>query len=294
MPPHSTTMKYLAVDFKITCSNTLVDVVTGLLAAIAGEYGFEAFEDTPQGLTGYIIDNLFNKGDLDNALSTFPIANVSITYTLHSIEEKNWNVEWETAGFKPVKINDVCTIYDARHCDKVNVDVKPLDVFIETERAFGTGTHATTRIMIKAIFSTDLRGKRFLDCGTGTGILGIVASKKGANVVTGYDTDEWCVRNAKHNALINGITNFEVLSGDANVLARADAQYDIVAANINRNVLLADMPSFKDVMSKGSTLLLSGFYDKDVKLIIEKAEALGLHHEKTMTEDGWACVVLRN
>ena len=160
--------------------------------------------------------------------------------------------------------------------------------------AFGTGTHETTRMMVSALLALPLEGMRVLDCGTGTGILSIAALKLGCHEAVGYDIDEWSVDNARHNAVINGVDNrFESLLGDASILNKVEGCFDVVVANINRNILLADMPAFAAKLSPTGTLLLSGFYTADVPLLTEKAESLGLKLSAQKCDNDWCCLVLR-
>jgi ribosomal protein L11 methyltransferase len=170
-----------------------------------------------------------------------------------------------------------------------------MDVVIDAKLAFGTGNHETTRMIVKTMFETEIKGNSVLDCGCGTGILSIVAAKLGAAHVTGYDIDEWSVRNTEHNAELNGVSDdVEVLHGDAHVLTHISGMFNIIIANINRNILLNDMPYFKEVMAADGTLILSGFYEDDVPLLVEKASTLGLLYEGKKTENGWAMIVLKS
>ena len=159
--------------------------------------------------------------------------------------------------------------------------------------AFGTGNHETTRMIVATLLSMNLSLKRVLDCGCGTGILGIVAAKLGAKEVVGYDIDEWSVENTKHNALLNGVSPIEVYHGNASVINHISGLFDIVLANINRNILLDDMKSFRSVMADGSYLILSGFYEEDIPVLLEKAEQLGLKESARRTDNNWACLVLK-
>ena len=153
-------------------------------------------------------------------------------------EYRNWNEQWENEGFEPIVIDGRCIIHDTKHPagDKAP-DSPTLDITIEARQAFGTGTHETTRMIVGELLKMDLKGKRILDCGCGTGILGIVASKCGASEIVAYDIDEWSVENARHNAKLNGVKNMEVLEGDRNVLSHVSGVFDVVLANINRNIL---------------------------------------------------------
>lgn len=282
-------MKYKIADFKIACTPELTQIAKDLLPDLMGEIGFESFEDTPDGLKGYIPADLMDTNSLKQVLDTFPLEGVNITYTLSDTEDKNWNEAWENTGFPPINIDDKVVIYDAR-TGKKPTDDSLINIGIEAKQAFGTGTHETTRMMIGAMLQLSLRGKRVLDCGCGTGILGIAALKLGAEAVVGFDIDEWSVENTQHNAAINEVDNMEVFHGDAHVLSHVSGVFDVVLANINRNILLNDMPTYLEIMNAGSVLIISGFYEEDVKLLDEKANSLGLVKTSQKTDNHWCCL----
>lgn len=282
-------MKYKIADFKIACTPELTQIAKDLLPDLMGEIGFESFEDTPDGLKGYIPADLIDTNSLKQVLETFPVEGVNITYTLSDTEDKNWNEAWENTGFAPINIDNKVMIYDARTGRKPAGD-SLINIGIEAKQAFGTGTHETTRMMIGAMLQLSLKGKRVLDCGCGTGILGIAALKLGAEAVVGFDIDEWSVENTQHNAAINEIDNIEVFHGDAHVLSHVSGVFDVVLANINRNILLNDMPTYLEIMNAGSVLIISGFYEEDVKLLDEKANSLGLVKTNQKTDNHWCCL----
>ena len=157
----------------------------------------------------------------------------------------------------------------------------------------GTGGHETTYMIVSELLDNDINGLQVLDCGCGTGILSIVSAKLGAKNVTGYDIDEWSTENTKHNCIINGITNVSILHGNANVINTLETEFDIVLANINRNILLNDMPQFKHAMRDGAKLILSGFYEKDAEMLINKAEELKLKLDKKKTKNDWCMLVFK-
>lgn len=282
-------MKYKIADIKIACTPELTQIAKDLLPDLMGEVGFESFEDTPDGLKGYIPADLMDTNSLKQVLETFPLEGVNITYTLSDTEDKNWNEAWENTGFAPINIDDKVVIYDARTGKKPAGD-SLINIGIEAKQAFGTGTHETTRMMIGAMLQLSLKGKRVLDCGCGTGILGIAALKLGAEAVVGFDIDEWSVENTQHNAAINEVDNIEVFHGDAHVLSHVSGVFDVVLANINRNILLNDMPTYLEIMNAGSVLIISGFYEEDVKLLDEKAKTLGLVKTSKKTDNNWCCL----
>lgn len=285
-------MKYLVAEFKIECQDGMIQIARDLLTDALGEAGFETFEDTEDGIKGYVQESLFDENAMNDVISNFMLPDVNIKANIQEAEYKNWNEEWEEAGFERININDSITIYDARH-DDGNGIASGISIGIETKQAFGTGTHETTRMIVSTLLNIDLKGKRVLDCGCGTGILGIAASKLGASEVVGYDIDEWSSENAIHNAELNGVGNMKVMLGDASVLKSVEGKFDVVLANINRNILLADMPAFVSVMADESLLILSGFYASDVDLLIEKASSLGLSKIDSKSDSEWTCLVLK-
>ena len=282
-------MKYFEADFTISpYSPDAID----LLADIAGEAGFESFEVTPTGLKGYVQQQLFNPMLLDFGIADFPIECVDITYDIHEAEDRDWNEQWEQEGFEPIVIPPSLVIHDGRHLPD---DSYLTSIEIDARQAFGTGTHETTRMICSTLLELKeqkLAGARVLDCGTGTGILSICALKLGAAEAIGYDIDEWSVDNARHNAVINQVDDhFQSLLGDASILNKVDGTFDLVLANINRNILLSDLPAFREKMSDRALLILSGFYTSDTTMLISKAETLGLTLQKQREDHDWACLV---
>lgn len=292
-------MKYYEVEMTITpCSQDARDI----LSALSAEAGFETFEETSTGLLAYVQQSLFDREALDNAIADFPFEGTQITYKVSEAEDRDWNEQWEQEGFNPIvvkseKVNsEKCiVIHDGRHLPS-DINHQTSDIIsieIDAHLAFGTGTHETTRMICATLLDKDLQGKRILDCGCGTGILGICALKLGAASCVGYDIDEWSADNTRHNAVINHVDDrLTSLCGDSSVLSDYVAEFDVVLANINRNILLADMPRFVCVMAPHSTLILSGFYENDCALLESKAQQLGLKLTATKTDGDWACMVL--
>lgn len=286
-------MKYFEVDFNINPQNSDAN---DLLAAMAGEAGFESFDDNSGTLRGYVQRSLFDETALKSVISNFPIKDICITYQVREVEDHDWNEEWESEGFEPIFIGNDCVIHDTRHLPN---QALPIDITIDAKLAFGTGTHETTRMITDELLSRNVSKCSILDCGCGTGILSFVAAKGGANKVTGYDIDEWSVDNAMHNAEINHIKNFKAYLGNCDLLADNQnlirrGPFDIVIANINRNILLHDMPWFRRVMKEKSTLILSGFYVKDANAIEQRANKLGLKLIRTKEENEWCCCVFQS
>ena len=280
-------MKYFEVEF--TISPYSADAAD-LFASLAGEAGFETFEETETGLKGYVQQSLFDEDALRECIEDFPFEGTSIIYNVREAEDRDWNEQWEQEGFEPIVIADQLVIHDGRHLPEVDSKVQ---IEIDAKLAFGTGTHETTRMICTQLLK--LAKGRVLDCGTGTGILSICALKLGATEAVGYDIDEWSVDNARHNAVINRVDDrFTSLLGDAKILENIDDKFDIVLANINRNILLADMPMFVSKMHEGSLLILSGFYSDDCEILIEKAHSIGLKLVSKTTDHDWACLVLKH
>ncbi len=289
-------MKYLVATFNIEVEADLLEASRDLLADGAAQAGFETFEETEQGMDAYVQKELFDREALDAYIADFPISDAHITYSIQDAEDKDWNQEWEEQGFEPIYVADQVVIYDAKHPELYpDTSNRPdiIEIGIEAKLAFGTGNHETTRMIISQLLQMPIKTKRVLDCGTGTGILGLTASKLGAKEVVGYDIDEWSVENAKHNALLNGVDNMEVLFGNSSVLNHISGVFDVVMANINRNILLDDMRLFRSVMNTDATLILSGFYEEDVPVLLEKANELGLHETARHTDNNWTCLVLK-
>ena len=283
-------MKYYEVNFNIAAPEELMQDARDILSALAGEAGFETFEDTDEGVKGYVQQTLFNEDLLKTLMDDFPLPSCSVSFTMQEAEDKDWNEQWEQQGFEPIVVNDTLVIHDGRHLPS---DIRPqTSIEIDAHLAFGTGTHETTRMMVSQLMSLPLDGKRILDCGTGTGILGIAALKLGASKAVGYDIDEWSADNARHNAVINRVDDrFTSLLGDATILKEVEGTFDVVLANINRNILLADMEAFAKKMAPHSTLLLSGFYQQDIPMLEEKATSLGLTKKAQKHDGDWACLM---
>ena len=297
-------MKYFEVEFTIS---PFSGDASDLLAAMVGEAGFETFEETATGLKGYVQQSLFQEDALRSCIQDFPFEGTSIIYNVREAEDRDWNEQWEQEGFEPIvisrnedggtrnEVSPALVIHDGRHLPEVDSEIS---IEIDAHLAFGTGTHETTRMicaeLISLSHSLTSSPSRVLDCGTGTGILSIAALKLGATLAIGYDIDEWSVDNARHNAVINRVDDrFTSLLGDASVIDTIDGQFDLVLANINRNILLADMPRFVSKMHQGSLLILSGFYTADSPLLIEKAQSLGLSLKSQNQDQDWACLVFQ-
>ena len=271
-------MKYFVANFKIECEAELMQPARELLSAAACEAGFEAFEDTDDGLLGYVQRSVYDKEALDAAIADYMPEGAAVSYAVEEVPDQNWNQGWEDEGFDR---------------EMFAGDDGVMRIFIEARNAFGTGTHQTTRMILRRLLAMDVQGKSVLDCGCGTGILGITASRLGANPVLGYDIDEWSADNAQHNAALNGVENMSVMLGDASVLNNVAECFDVVIANINRNILIADMSAFRAHMKEGAQLILSGFYEADVPMIEAAAKEHGLSLCDVVTDEEWACVLFK-
>ena len=286
VPEIAVYMKYFETEFTILpYSSDASDMV----AALAGEAGYETFEETETGLKGYVQQSLFSEETLREALTDFPFEGVSVSYETREAENRDWNEQWEQEGFEPIVLEKQLVIHDGRHLPEGEF---PVAIEIDAKLAFGTGTHETTRMICATLLETELKDKRILDCGTGTGILSICALKLGAKEAIGYDIDEWSVDNARHNAVINSVDDrFLSLLGDATILNKVEGEFNVVLANINRNILLADLPQFHQKMAPGAILILSGFYTADSGMLIEKAATYGLRLLTQKEDQDWACLV---
>lgn len=262
-------MKYIEADFQITpAGEAAADVLSALLA----DAGFEAFEPTDRGVKGYVQQPLWSEEQVEALTADFPLPGVTIRFTAREASYENWNRNWEEEGFEPILIGKEICVHDTRHPAPRPV---AYDIVINPRMAFGSGTHPTTQMVLGTLLSIDLSGQTVMDAGCGTGVLGILAMKRGANRVVAYDIDEWSTTNAAENFLLNGLTDATILTGDARMV-EGQRGIGLVMANINRNILLADMPAWAATLAPQGRLLVSGFYESDVPLLVEKAAALGL------------------
>ena len=286
-------MKYIEIAFTVTPdSKTARDLVS----ALSGECGVDSLEERDNQLIGYASKDNFDSLLLKTAMEDFPMPDVQVDYTTQEVEDQNWNAIWEANGFDPIDVDGRCIIYDAKQgLDVTRISHEgstPLCVGIEAVQAFGSGTHETTQMIVSSLLDMELKGKRVLDCGCGTGILGIVAAKLGAAEVVGYDIDDWSVRNAHHNAELNGV-EMDIFEGDRHVLTHVSGLFDVILANINRNVLLADMESFVSVLAHNGLMVLSGFYATDIPLLETAANQLGMEVSQVKLRGDWRCLLLQ-
>jgi len=255
-----------------------------IIAALLSEADFESFSDTKNGINGYIPESLFSEEKMKTVLAPLYHSFENLDYFTTAIPDQNWNQEWEK-NFEPIKIDNQCYIRAPFHSKDSHF---AYEIIIEPKMSFGTGHHATTVLMIKMILSLDLQGKRILDMGCGTGVLGILASMKKASWVIGIDVDSWAYQNSLENAQRNKISNLEIKIGNATLLKQES--FDVILANINRNILLQDMELYADTLKIGSQLIMSGFYLNDLTIIKEKAKQLGLTYQNHFENEQWVAV----
>lgn len=267
---------------KITCFPDPNDeIARELLMAELGNAGFESFVETDETIEAYIPSKDFNQEILEtenlkhNDFFRF-------SHTTEIIADQNWNEVWEQNYFEPLLIEEQVLIRAPFH---TTYQEAPFQIIINPKMAFGTGNHETTHLMISAILTMDVKSKKVLDMGCGSGILAIMASMKGASEVTAIDIDEWSFNNTLENAELNGIGNIMVLLGDANLLT--DQSFDLILANIQRNILLQDMVVYRKVLKPGGHLIMSGFYMTDLDAITEKAKELGLSLQSANERSNW-------
>lgn len=276
-------MKYFEVTFHAKpCNETVTDV----LSALCGEIGFESFVECENGVQAYIQQALFDEAALKQLITDFPLPNTTLTYSINEPEDKDWNEEWEKNFFQPIVIGNRCVIHSTFHKDYPKAEY---DIVINPQMAFGTGHHETTSSILGELLDADLKDKSVLDMGCGTSILAILASMRGAKSVTAIDIDDWCVNNSRDNIALNHIDNIHVELGDASLL-NGHQPFDVIIANINRNILLNDMHAYVSCMRPGSELYMSGFYIDDIPAIREKAESLGLKFDHYREKNRWVAV----
>lgn len=276
-------MKYLEFNF---FTNPCTETVNDVLSAVLGEVGFDSFAESNNGINAYIPADLFDEKTLEETLRYFPLDNIVITYTRQEAEDKNWNEEWEKNYFRPVVIGGRCIIHSTFH---QNIPAYEYDIVINPQMSFGTGHHETTRLIIGELLAADLEDKSVLDMGCGTSILAILARMRGAKPITAIDIDDRCVENSKENINLNELTDIDVELGNAGLI-KERGPFDIIIANINRNILLNDMKAYAGSMLHGSDLYMSGFYVEDIPAIKEEAEKHGLLFNHHRQKNNWAVV----
>lgn len=269
---------YIEYDFTVAPLQPASDI----LIAELGEAGFESFVEQGDGVLAYIQKDDWSENCLDS-IAILKNPEFTIDYKVREIEQENWNATWEQ-NFSPIQVDDQCVVRAPFH-EKPQVEY---DILIEPKMSFGTGHHETTHMMLQFVLAHDFKDKTVLDMGAGTGVLAILAAMKGAKKVDAVDIDNWCYLNAKENVERNGVGQVSVFEGDAGLLG--DTSYDIVLANINRNILLEDIPKYVENLAPNGILFVSGFYNDDIFIISEKCKACGLKFEKNLRRNDWVAV----
>ena len=269
---------YIGYEFKI---NPL-QPASEILIAELGLVGFESFVENPEGVTAYIQKNDWNAFILDD-IQILNSSEFSIAYTFNEIKQTNWNAEWEK-NFHPIVVDDQVTVRAPFH-DKPKTKY---DIIIEPKMSFGTGHHETTHMMIQHILRNDFKDKAVLDMGCGTGVLAILAEKVGARSIDAIDIDNWCYLNSLENVDRNNCNFINVFEGDVSLIK--NQEYDIIIANINRNILLNDIPKYANHLKNNGQLFLSGFYTADLELINDKCREHNLSFEDKILKNEWVAV----
>ena len=266
---------FLEYKFKVRPKQPTTDI----LIAELSELGFESFMETSDGLLAYIRKSDFESGHLDN-ISAFVNPEFKIEYALSEIDQQNWNAKWEE-NFPPIVLGHHCAVRAPFH----SVPKVRYDIVVTPKMSFGTGHHETTQMMLQFVLKNDLVGKSVLDMGCGTGVLAILAAMKGASSVDAIDIDHWSYLNALENVKLNHREDIRIVEGDVTKLE--PVKYDIILANINRNALLEDIPTYVEHLKKGGILITSGFYRADLPLISEKCASCGLSFQENLENNDW-------
>jgi ribosomal protein L11 methyltransferase len=275
-------MNYTQISFAISPDN---DENREILIAMLGDFPFESFDEDDKEVKGYVPGESFEMKEITALMESMPF---SVLMEKGIIPDKNWNEVWEKNYFKPLNIGGKCLIRAPFHTD---YEAAEFELVIEPKMAFGTGNHETTTLVAEQILETDLTGKTVLDMGCGTGILGMIASLKGASKVTAIDIDKWSFESASENAQLNKIGNMDVKLGDASLLG--SEKYDVIFANIHKNVIVSDLQKYESVLNNGGTIYLSGFYNYDMPDIKEKATSLGLIESSFQERNNWVVYIFK-
>lgn len=268
-------MKTFEYTFTAPSSDIQHDMLTTMLA----EIGFDSFMDEDYALKAYCSTESRDDMAVENLLLDPAFTDLRLL-KVEEMPDKDWNELWE-ASYQPVVVNERCRVRAPFHEPDPSFE---FDLVIEPKMSFGTANHETTAQIIQLMLETDFQGKEVLDMGSGTAVLAILAKKLGAVHTVAIDNDEWAYRNAFTNVDLNGVSNIDIILGDA---LSIQGQYDVVLANINRNILLRDMHYYVEAMKPGAHIFFSGFYTEDLESIKVEAERLGLHYERHLTRNNW-------
>ncbi|WP_298782372.1 50S ribosomal protein L11 methyltransferase [uncultured Polaribacter sp.] len=269
---------YLEYNFTVSPKEPATEILIAELGAI----GFESFVENENGVTAYIQKEEWNATILED-IFVLNSDEFSIEYNQKEVAQTNWNAEWEK-NFSPIQVNNLVSIRAPFH---ENPNLK-YDIIIEPKMSFGTGHHETTHMMIEHLLQLDLENKKVLDMGCGTGILAIFAEMKGAKPIDAIDIDNWCYENSLENVERNNCKNIDVYEGDSSLLI--NKEYEVIIANINRNILLMDMKVYTNCLAKKGTLLLSGFYEEDIPIIDAEVSKYGLKLETFIQKNNWVAL----
>ena len=275
-------MNYTQISFKLIPDSK---ENREILVAVLSDLTFESFDETEDQVLGYVPGESFNYAEMDEITSTLPF---SVHTENEMIPDQNWNEVWEKNYFKPLLIGGRCLVRAPFHTE---YEPAEFELVIEPKMAFGTGNHETTTLMAEQILNMDLTGKKVLDMGCGTGILGMLASLKGAKSITAIDIDTWSFESTVENAHLNNILNLKAKLGDASLLG--SETYEVIFANIHKNVIISDLPAYENVLQSGGKLYLSGFYTHDMADVKEKAESLGLQETGFHEKNNWVVYSFR-
>ncbi len=281
-------MNYLSVRFRLDSYN---EENAEILVALTEEMGFESYEYADEFLTAYIKEDLFNEDELNEILPSKEGGfSFNVSYTFEKVKNENWNKIWES-NFQPIVIDDLCTVKASFH---EGLPETKYTITIDPKMAFGTGHHQTTSLMMRALLKEDLTGRSVLDMGCGTGILAILAALKGgATRIVAIDIDPTATESAIENSNANRVGDeIEILTGDASLLASQE-KFDLILANINRNIILDDIQKYSNVMNSQGVLQLSGFFAEDVDLIEVGAKAAGFEKVSVTIDNRWAQVKMK-
>ena len=265
------------------------EVATDILAAMLADVAYESFVPDETGLTAYIRKESYNPTSVSTAIENFPLQDVSIKHRQQVIEGRDWNAEWEQNYFQPLVIGNDCVIHSSFHKEYPRCKYA---IVIDPKMAFGTGHHSTTSLIVRALLQMPLDGRKMLDMGTGTGILAMLAAMRGATPVIAVEIDEFAYANALENVQKNNNPEIDVIFGDASAVKEIKG-VQVLTANINRNVITADLPAYVNTLAPEADVLLSGFYTEDIPVVEAIAQPLGLDTVAVTSNRNWACLHLK-
>jgi ribosomal protein L11 methyltransferase len=283
-------MEYYKITFVYESSRIETQTINDLLASELGGIEFESFISETHGLTAFITVDKYHSPTLKKCLNNFPLSGIRIHFTKERIKARNWNEEWEKNYFQPIRIGAKCIIRASFHPEESGFDYP---IVIDPKMSFGTGNHATTRLMLNEILQIDLKNRELLDIGCGTAILSILAAQKGASRIIAIDIDEWAYNNAIENCRLNATGNIHVALGGAEQIEKFGT-FDYIFANINRNILLNDIQTYAPALKKGGILFMSGFYTEDIPAIEKACNNNDLRLLSFTEQDNWAAVKIQH